>query len=161
MIKCTKDNKDFGKFPIKLMIQIAQKAAKELINISPDQAEKLVREIHTKAGLITDSGDNIQFTFAHRSFHEYFATRLLSVYGEKGLTMLKTSILSSKWHQTVIFYASIVSLEGNTHAKELINYLINQVEINTSSKKKRDTYSNCSMCFRTESPTSRITNQSY
>jgi len=136
MIKCTKENKDFETFPVKLMIQVAQKAAKERINVSPDQAEKLVIEIQTKAGLITDTGDTSHFTFAHRSFHEYCAARLLSAYGEKGLTMLKRNILNPKWHQTAIFYISIVSLEGNTHAEDLIVYLVHQAETKAFSEKK-------------------------
>ncbi|ETR67644.1 MAG: hypothetical protein OMM_05033 [Candidatus Magnetoglobus multicellularis str. Araruama] len=136
MNKCTKENKDFETFPIKLMIQVAQKAAKERINVSPDQAEKLVIEIQTKAGLITDTGDTSHFTFAHRSFHEYCAARLLSVHGEKGLKMLKKNILNPKWHQTAIFYISIVSLEGNNHAEDLILYLLHQAETKPFSEKK-------------------------
>ena len=136
MIKRTEENKDFETFPIKLMVHIAQKAAKERINVSSDQADEMVREIHKKAGLITDIGDTIHFTFAHRSFHEYCAARLLSAYGEKGLKLLQPNILNPKWHQTAIFYVSIVSLEGNTHAEDLITHLIDQVEPKLSSDKK-------------------------
>ncbi|CAN2042063.1 NACHT domain-containing protein [Candidatus Magnetomoraceae bacterium gMMP-15] len=121
MEKAVKQKRDFEEFAISEMTRLARRFAGERLNIRAEQAEDMVEEIHTKAGLIKDLGDKSHFVFAHRSFHEYCAAQRLKEMGDKGLKELLKNLQYSTWHQTAVFYASIL----HDNAEKLVTSLLN------------------------------------
>jgi len=122
MEEATQQKRDFEEFPIRALIGEAEGMARDSVHVSEEQAGFLVREIHTNAGLINDLGDRQNYTFAHRSLHEFCAASQLAKLGTEGFQQLSEMLDQPAWYQTIIFYCSI----DHQLAGELIETLLEQ-----------------------------------
>jgi len=75
--------------------------------IRSSDRDVFLSEIIDHAGLIRKIGDDDIYVFAHRSFHEYFAAKQLSLNAQRGVEEALERACDPLWRQIIVFLAAL------------------------------------------------------
>lgn len=96
----------FEDFEFAEILAVADRLAPRMAHVPPENVREFVLEIIERSGLLTQTSDDDQYIFAHRSIQEFLAAVQLSKTPERSATELLRLAPDDNFRQVVVFFAA-------------------------------------------------------